>query len=221
MKLFCIPYAGGSQLYFRRLKQALSGQIECISLDYAGHGMRFDDHLAGSFEEIIEDIDTQIKNDLKCFEKFALFGYSMGSIVAYEIAKRYSEQVQHLFVAAFQAPTHLKDRKYTLHSSLWNEFLIKFAHLDHRILTDPRYRRIFLEPLKNDFECLCGYSVKDHNKLCCGITVFYGTEDVFGDDIREWEKYTEKDTMVCALPGGHFFLQENLNTITDTITIRI
>ena len=206
MKLFCISYAGGSQFYFHRLRELLSGKVDCILPDYAGHGLRAGEKLAGSLDEMIEDIDLRILRTVEDGERFAVFGYSMGSTIAYEIAKRHRKDVSHLFVAAFQPPNHFKDSKFTLNESSWDEFLKKFTVLDERVLSDPRYRKIFLDPLKNDFLCLCAYQPDNLEKVDCGISVFYGDQDVFGDEILEWKQFSKAECSFHAFTGGHFFL---------------
>ena len=221
MKLFCIPYAGGSRFYFQKLKETLPEAIECELLDYAGHGSRIGEPLSGSFEALIDDADRTIKRLCKQDEPFAVFGYSMGSLVAYQLAGRHSGQASHLFTAAFQPPNLLKEEKYTLNEDAWENFVSKFTVLDHRILEDPRYRKIFLDPLKNDFLLLCRYTPERLESVDCDITVMFGTRDVFGEEINGWRKYTKRSCEIVSFEGGHFFLQEYIKEIAGLIARKL
>ena len=81
-------------------------EILPVLLEYAGHGTRKTEPFYADFDEMTEDIAGQIREKRIPEYEFALLGYSMGSIVLYEIlAKELLGEVPcHIFVAAHEAP---------------------------------------------------------------------------------------------------------------------
>lgn len=107
MQLFCITYAGGSAKFIREFADLLPKEIECIAIEYTGRGERFKEAMYESFDEMVEDVEKQINMQVDTNTEMAVWGYSMGSLVAYEIVSRklLIKQPITLFVAAHFSPT--------------------------------------------------------------------------------------------------------------------
>lgn len=90
LQLFCIPYAGGTSASYNTLTQFLAGEpIDVIALEYAGHGTRVKEPAYDSFDAMASDISNMISKRRIREIPYAILGYSMGSIVAYEILTKY------------------------------------------------------------------------------------------------------------------------------------
>ena len=50
-RLFCLPYAGGSSLFYRDLGSYLKPGIELCAIDLAGHGMRMGEALNETMDQ--------------------------------------------------------------------------------------------------------------------------------------------------------------------------
>ncbi len=72
IRLFCIPYAGGFASLFFHWKKMLHSSIEHIPIELSGRGYRYNDKLYDDAEEGVEDILSQIKDQL--FDLSVLIG---------------------------------------------------------------------------------------------------------------------------------------------------
>lgn len=86
MVLFCLPYAGGSSTVLYTLSKKISCRTELV--DFSGKGTRIGQDLYDSFDSMVDDIVSIIVEQIKDDKRYALLGYSMGSLVAYEVAKK-------------------------------------------------------------------------------------------------------------------------------------
>lgn len=95
IQLFCIPYAGGNASFFNNLKKYLEDFVEVYNLEYSGHGIRRREAFYHDFEELLIEVKEQIETHRKKDVPYAILGYSMGSLAAYELAANY-------FMAVYQ-----------------------------------------------------------------------------------------------------------------------
>lgn len=61
MKLFCIPYAGGSEVIYYKWKRYLNSSIYLEPIELKGRGKRFNEDFYENLEEAVEDILGNIK----------------------------------------------------------------------------------------------------------------------------------------------------------------
>lgn len=220
MKLFFIPYAGGSASFFNSLIVELKDTFDCILLEYAGHATRRNESFSSSFVEMVEDIAANIKKNIQENEPFSIFGYSMGSLIAYEalIGPLKHFKCSHLFVAAHYPPDASKLRKkYSemTDSALCSE-MQQFGGLDARIIENKRFLDIYLSIIRKDYQILEEYKYDGKKeKVSCGITVFYSEEDTAYAIMRGWENYTSQKIIYKKYNGNHFFLKKQEKLIAN------
>ncbi|WP_226962569.1 thioesterase II family protein [Streptomyces sp. C8S0] len=85
-QVVCLPHAGGSANYYRRLATALYPAAEVLVVQYPGRLDRINDPCIGDFAELTERTMAAIRPHLD--RPVALFGHSMGALLGYELAKR-------------------------------------------------------------------------------------------------------------------------------------
>ena len=88
MKIFCLPYAGGSSSVFAKWKTYMSRDIEIVAPELAGRGTRFNDEKYVSIQSAADDIYSIFLKKINRNEKFAIFGHSMGCFIVYELYRR-------------------------------------------------------------------------------------------------------------------------------------
>lgn len=114
MKLFCLPYAGGSESAFYSWKGHMQPDIEICPIQLKGRGRRFNEPCYESLEEAVQDIFEQVQAERKG-DDYALFGHSMGSLLAYELYYQMSgagaEKPVHIFSRAIKRQTGSERQK--------------------------------------------------------------------------------------------------------------
>ena len=85
VRLLCVPNAGGGTALFRTWPKHLPPNIGVFPVILPGQGSRLYEHPPTETETIIEDLCCALTPYLS--EPFALFGYSMGALIAFELAR--------------------------------------------------------------------------------------------------------------------------------------
>jgi len=145
---------------------------------------------------------------------FALFGHSMGALIAYELTRRLEEgggTAPTLLIASAARPPHLMRRADPLHSlpdRAFREALRELEGTPEAVLEHDELMELLLPTLRADFELCETYEYRDRPPLACPILVVGGAEDrsVAPGLLREWVKMTRGGFSELILPGGHFFL---------------
>src|SRR5215217_254651 len=106
VRLFCFPYAGGGDSIFRSWQESLSDTIEVCPVQLPGRGSRIAEPPYTEMDQLVRAAGQAIAPYLD--KPFALFGHSMGALIAFEFArylrKEYSAEPVHLFVSGRPSP---------------------------------------------------------------------------------------------------------------------
>lgn len=224
MKLFCFPYAGASAMVYTKWKAHLAEGIELIPVELAGRGRYLGTPFYDSFEDMIEDVYCKIENKLDD-GPYSIFGHSMGSWIAYDLAHKISElkrpEPEHIFFSGRRAP-HIESRRMKYYELPDDEFLDEVYRLGgtpKELLENKELLTMFLPVLRADFRLVDLYQYEERpGKLSCNISVLSGEEDAISlPDLRAWELHSSADCTVHMLPGGHFFINEHITRVTDIV----
>ena len=153
IQLICFLYAGGSAAFFHGLKEELQDQIEVTAAEYAGHGTRRKESYYHTFDELVQDMTDMVREVRNPEIPYAILGYSMGSVVAYEVWKAYRKQgwelPVHMFVASHRPPHLPLQGNLNADSSEEEviEALCNFGGMDPRLLENKRFLNLFIRPV--------------------------------------------------------------------------
>ncbi len=226
MKLFCIPYAGGSAAYYTKWKKHLHSSIKLCPLELASRGRRYGEPLYKDLNDVIEDLYQQIQLELKNNEPYALFGHSMGSLLAYElgvkIKEMYGEPV-HYFASAGVAPhARKKSFRHKLPQEEFINLMLNYEGTPKKFFQYKELIELYIPTLRNDVRLVEEYDF-DKGRLIqqfnCPVTALYGNEDklIPAYIVEEWRKITSNELKVITFEGGHFFIHDNIKSIVDLI----
>lgn len=225
IKLFCFPYAGGSAQVYNKWDKTLHPNIELVLVELAGRGRRIDEPFYDNFEELIDDIFNQIKSDILS-HSYALFGHSLGALIAYELTEKIKQHEmvgpKHIFYSGKSVPHVEKEREIIYHLLNDKEFkteVIKLGGTPPEFFQHPELAELFLPVLKNDFKMAEKYVFSESIQRYSGdITVLLGKEDVFtAEQCHQWSAYTSGVCKLLYFNGGHFFIHDEMNRISDII----
>ncbi|WP_075737580.1 cytochrome P450 [Streptomyces acidiscabies] len=221
VKLFCVPFAGGSVRAFQPLTAELRPEIETVPLERAGRDGRHQENPDRTFDDAVEDIVTQVirrSGD----EPYALYGYSLGGLLAYEAARRLMgnghRAPRHLFVSASRPPqrSYGHDGGPAIHTYPDLAFLGALAStggVPEEFLHDADTVSYFTSLIRNDYELYAQYAYSaEAPRLTCPVTVVTGSEDPVTShkDVDLWAELTSGSVTHLEFGGaGHFFLDSH------------
>jgi medium-chain acyl-[acyl-carrier-protein] hydrolase len=146
---------------------------------------------------------------------YALFGHSMGAIVAFEAARslraRYGIEPVHLFISG-RRPPHLPGKRWSIHTLAEREFLNEVKAMGGappEIFDNADIMELMTPVLRADFEMIENYRYDEGEPLSCPVTAFGGLEDpdIPPDCLEEWRSHTTGRFSMHMVPGDHFFIR--------------
>jgi medium-chain acyl-[acyl-carrier-protein] hydrolase len=224
MRLFCLPYAGGSPLIFQNWPSALPENIEVCPIQLPGRGMRLSEPPFTKLEPLIESLTPVLRSFLD--KPFALFGHSMGGLICFELARalrlRFGLEPAGVFLAGRQAPP-IQDRTAARYDLPEPEFIEQLRDLNGtppEILEQPELMRLLVPLLRAEFELCQTYVYEPGPPLDCPISVFGGLEDgeVSHEELESWRPYTTGAFSLRMLPGDHFFIRTSQSQLLEMVS---
>lgn len=223
IKLFCIPYAGGSAMVYTKWKKFLNEDLELCPIELSGRGKRIGEPFYASFEEAVDDIFNSINENLN--DDYAIFGHSLGSWLAleviYKIYERGCKLPKHIFFSGNRAP-HIYKTEKKLHKLSDLEFkkeILNIGGTPRELFEVEELAELFLPILRADYRLLENYHHKNHAYcLNTDVTIVNGINDnLTCEELSAWGKYTNANFRICNLSGDHFFITEEVEEITKLI----
>ncbi|UGY93641.1 thioesterase II family protein [Streptomyces gobiensis] len=219
LRLFCLPYAGGSARLFQDWRYALPDFVEVCPVELPGRGTRFGELPYTRLEPLVDDVLDTLEEHLD--EEgpglpFALFGYSFGSAVAFEAARRLEAAGRRpacLAVAAFRSPGASPPRvkASSLPDAEFRRLLRELGGTPRELLENDAFMELMLPVIKADFSIAESYGHRSGPPLDCPIVAFGGEEDplIGMAEVRTWSRHTAAGFSLRPIPGDHFFMHSH------------
>ncbi|AIQ56949.1 thioesterase II family protein [Paenibacillus borealis] len=226
IKLFCLPYAGGSASVYLKWKKYLDAEIELIPVELAGRGSRFKEMHYESLEQAVQDITGFMKDRFDSSE-FCIFGHSFGSLLAYEAALKLLEadyKPVHIFFSGMYPPQsnieNVSNYLHTLPDALFFEEIYRLGGTPKELQDNINLQRLFIPIIKSDYKLFEQYNFGfRRRKLASDLTICVGKQDekVNQYDLSSWKECTDRKCSIHHFDGGHFYLNECTEKIVDVI----
>jgi medium-chain acyl-[acyl-carrier-protein] hydrolase len=222
LRLYCFPYAGSGAGVFRSWSDGLDQRIEVRAIVPPGRERRF---VEPALDAVTVMADGLLPALLPALDPpFALFGHSLGAMLAYETARRLTAAGQapvHLMVSASRAPHHPKDG-IQYHRLPDAEFLPAVSGLGGtppELTESAELVELMLPTLRADFTAAETYSQEPDPPLPCPITAFAGSDDpvVSGAGVQAWAAHSGAGFRAHVLPGDHFFIATARSALLELI----
>ncbi len=212
MILFCLPYAGESEVIYYSWKKYLNHLVHLEPIELKGRGKRLNEDFYENIEEAIDDIFKNIKCKI-LYDEYAIYGHSMGSLLAYELYYRINKEnlklPKHIFFSGCKPPCITRKEK-QVHLLPDDEFIKEIIDLGGTLMEITENKeliQIFVPILRNDFKMLERYLYKEKGeKIQCDISILNGKkDDITLDEILAWKYHAGKGFKVYNFKGNHFF----------------
>ncbi|HEY4465149.1 MAG TPA: alpha/beta fold hydrolase [Streptosporangiaceae bacterium] len=228
-QLFCFAHAGGGPAFFRPWAAALAPEIAVRRVLLPGREGRLDEPPFRHIAELAGPLCAALEPYLD--QPYALFGHSMGAVVAYEVARRFSRPAGPapacLIVSGRRAPGLASGRR-RLSTLPDDEFLAEVGRLNGipaEVLSEPELLDVVLPPLRADFELAETYQPLPGGRLSCPVAAYMSTGDpeTDYDGVLGWRETTTGEFTVRAFRGDHFYLKggrpDVLNAVREDLLL--
>lgn len=211
MKLFCIPFSGGNAYSYSGFRKYLPADLELCGLELPGRGKRIAEPLLYRVEAMTEDLLRQI--DDKIDGRYAIFGHSLGALLAFTLCRTISAKGLNLPGILFlsgqtAASLMVPGEKYNLDDDELLQLIREMEGTPEELLADPDFLHYFLPVIKADFQSVAAYRhVPSGPAMKIPIAVLLGKQDLTSkEDASLWQLETESTFSIHQFEGGHFFI---------------
>lgn len=219
--LLCLPYSGASATVYARWRRSLPDWITVRPIELPGRGERADEPLWTNPHDLAAFLAAEITPGLTA--PYALFGHSLGALLAFELAHALQERGAPapllLFASGTEAPAVRDDsasREPRSDAALKAE-LRDLQGTPEEVLADAEIMQLTLPVLRADF-LMCGaYAYRQRPPLPCRVHVLGGREDRAGRAALEaWGREGTSWTL-DLFDGGHFFINDQRAVLLQVI----
>ncbi|MFD8704049.1 thioesterase II family protein [Kitasatospora sp. NPDC059648] len=225
-RIVIFPHAGGSASYYMEYAKALAPYADVLAVQYPGRQNRFAEPTIDSVPELAGQIYGQLRPWVD--RPIVFFGHSMGSAVAFEVARCFTRDglagPERLFVSAGRAPSLPRDTAvHKLPDDRLLEEVIRLGGTDERILDVPALRELIMPALRADYTAIETYRAAPDAVVPQPITALVGEADANAtvEQAAQWERHTSGGFSLRVFPGGHFYVAEQIDAVVRLLTAHL
>lgn len=223
MKLFLLPYAGGSSNCYHELIPHLAYFIEPVPLELPGHGRRIREPLLTDMNHLIDDLFSRIARHLD--QAYAFFGHSMGALLGFLLSRRAFElgypMPRHLFLSGHAGPEnpHRKKRCHHLAKQQFLQEVIQLGGTPPEVAASRELLDFFEPILRADFTAIENYCPTETLPLNVAATVMMGRKEPYAvNPDLPWLRVLMPSPRVLQFDGRHFFVLKHWQSIGSLIS---
>lgn len=227
-RVFCFTHAGGSASAFIPWAKQLAPDVELHAIQLPGRGHRFGEPQLASIEDLVDEIAIDVEALID--KPYVFFGHSMGSLLAFELARLFRRETfplpKKLIATAFVAPQHAQfsssiDGR-NIHE-LPEPELVRFlrrlgSNSSHSALEDAEIRALMLPVVRADFSLLAAYRMEEEPPLEVPITAIAGELDPLATPalVEGWMEHSTRFEFIRR-NHGHFMIDDDAPFLLDLI----
>lgn len=209
LTVYCLPFAGGGASVYKRWPAFEGVRIQPLQLP--GREERLQDTPLADMESLVTALYRQLAPQLR--QPYALFGSSMGALIAYRLALRLqaagAPPPERLFVAACAPPHRMRmEHWHSLPDDALIARVLALGGTPAAVFDEPLLRAMALALLRADFAVVasCPRGVAP---LTCPVTALAGVGDSHAtpEDMAHWRSCTIAHFELDSVAGGHFFVR--------------
>jgi surfactin synthase thioesterase subunit len=225
LKLFCLPYAGGSASIYREWNTRLPAWIELVPLHMPGRGVRHGMPAMVDWPALLDLLLADAQPHIG--GPFAIFGHSMGALVGIELAHALREGfgVAPVWFGASgcRAPRDREPEHHwlTCPEAEFVEQVRALKGMPEELLQNREFMDLVMPYLRADFH-LCGtYAYHPRRPLDCPMLLLSGTRDDelarLPEGLSAWRDETRGTIEARELDADHFFINTHRTAVIDIV----
>jgi surfactin synthase thioesterase subunit len=214
LRLFCLPYAGGNSALFGHWQDALDpgSGIQVVPVKLPGRLERLAEPAVDRMDRLADLLAAQLAPLLD--RPYALFGVSMGALLAFETAHRLLAADRpapaRLFPASYRAPRERFETPsvHRLPDPELLQVLGRLAAVPPELLAYEELMRMMLPTVRADFACTETYRYRERGPLPVPVTAVRGLGDptLTSGLMAGWAEETSAGFELVEVDGDHFLV---------------
>lgn len=212
VSLLCLPCGGASATMYMRWRLLLPIWIRLVPVELPGRGGRAAEPFSTSFDTLVEQLCVEHSRVLET--PYALFGHSMGGLLAYGMATHLQAQRKPLpvmvFTSASPAPSRRDSWRYLSRSS--DDVLIRdlrhYGGTPDDVFESAEMLRLAMDTLAADYRVCSSFQYRGPARLPVPLRAFAGRDDeVLPEQLEAWRMETTAGFSTRWFSGGHFYIR--------------
>src|SRR5688500_3231515 len=226
LTLFSLPCAGASAAMYLRWRRRLPSWVQIQPIELPGRGGRLNEAPERTFDALAARLCDEF--EMYPPQRYALFGHSMGALLAYRIAHCLRTRKRPLPVAlllsACAAPSRQDWKRYAdkdSDASLIAD-LRKQNGTPEEVFENPELLSMTLSLLGMDYRICASFRYKALPPLPIPIHAFGGRADeICPSRLDAWRSESAEDFSLDWFDGGHFFLRQHEEAFLPVLVQRL
>ncbi|SHF56511.1 Surfactin synthase thioesterase subunit [Jatrophihabitans endophyticus] len=223
-QVFCFPYAAGGAAVFFPYIAELAPDVQVVSLRLPGRESRLDEPPAFRVADVVDQVAAHVAT---AAVPYALLGHSMGAQLALEVAiglaGRGASTPAALLVLGCPPPSDPPTGGFgdveTMSDADVVQFLRSVGGIPDQALAEPVLLELMLPAIRADLTWVARHHRAAAPLLDCPVVAVAGSADDHArpETMRRWSAYTRGPFREHVLPGGHFFVHDQVAAVADLV----
>lgn len=220
--LVFVHHAGSSAGAFAPFVQWLPAEWNLLSADLPGRLMTTGERACRDSGEAVDFLLTGLRPRLT--GPFALFGHSMGALIAFEAARELAQEGMPpvwvgLSGAAAPESRHDRVQRHDWPREQLTQFMRELGGTPESVFDMPDLLDQVVRVLRQDLTIVDTYQRHPGPPLRVPVAVFTGRDDPVAPPKAavSWSAHTTARTTMYSWPGGHFYLFDHAQAVGSVI----
>ena len=224
-KLFIFPHAGGSPSFYVPFAKTFVTDVKRVAVQYPGRKGNHDLASFTSIPELADGVYGKLAPVVGPDDTIALFGHSMGGMVAFEVARRFEDagkQVAALFVSAVAAPGRVGYDYIPESDRGLLDAVSEMTGVNPEFLENEEFAARILPTLRG-FKAISSYDCPAETTVRCPIHAYFADNDevATAEKVGPWASRTSAEFTMREFAGHHFYVNDNLPELVADIEARL
>lgn len=227
LTLYCLPCAGASATIYLRWRRLMPAWIEIVPIELPGRGMRLNEAAWNNYPALTHYLSDEIARSAS--QPYAVFGHSMGALLAFGIAQQLRQMRAAppvaLLIAGCAAPSRQDSERY---SKILTEAdliadLNQQGGTPEEVFNSPEFLAMTLDLLRIDYQVCESFQYTRQIPLTAPIHCFGGKSDttINTASLSAWRQESSQLFTLDWFEGGHFFLRQSEAWFLQVLTKRL